>query len=326
MELHTEQYRMYYVGKSPQRQEAGGVQKQYVQLHVLFIREDHKDVDFCDKHFGPHLRKSNGFAPLRFQRGRWQVFTKAGRSDVELMVNVAVAGSASLMNPPTRVYLLENAKAGFDTPSLAVHRLHAPSEGAENTAAPAVEQRHLDPGSVSIVAGWTGKVTAGEAAGSSPTVPQERRGLLKKWVRKPGTGDSAFGDLQPDELKVTRQDFAPGPAPEPSKEPTKVVYSTTKDSSGSEALHKVWMPESGPAGQKQGLLKEWDGEVGRLQPADLKVYSQDFKGEAEPEVGMVKSQSPETWVRVLYTMKPTKDGSERVVRVRMVPAAQTTTA
>jgi len=332
MELHTDAYRMYYVGMSDQRHEA---QKQFKQIHVLFIREDHKDVEFCDKHFGSHLRKNNGFAPFRFQGGEWRVFTKARVSD-RLMVNLAVAGSASLVNPPTRVYRLESAREGRDTPELE-HRLLAPRLAAGNATAPAVEHRHLEADKLLIQQVLsavrdhekaTGKVPARKGAGSVPTAPQEeeKKGWLKKWVLKSGGG--AYGALQPDELKVNRQDFEGGPTPDASPEPVRVVYSTRKDSSGSEVVAKVWMTSSLSAEEqkkkKEGLLKAWDGEVGGLQPSDLTVQSQAFGDEQKPDV--FKSSRSSEWKRVSYTTKRTKDGSEMVTSIRMMPQGDPTTA
>jgi len=281
MELHTDAYRMYYVGMSDQRHAA---QKQFKQIHVLFIREDHKDVEFCDKHFGSHLRKNNGFAPFRFQGGRWRVFTKARVSD-KLMVNLAVAGSASLVNPPTRVYHLESARAGLDTPERE-HRLLAPRLAAGNATAPAAEHRHLEADKLyqqmleaqQVLASAlrdhekaTGKVPASKGAGSAPTASQEeeKKGWLKKWVlkpgAKPGAKDSANGDLQP------------------------------------------------------------DGEVG-LQLKELKVHSRAFRDGPEPELNSIDPQSSGTWRRVSYTTKRTKDGSEMVTSIRMMPQGDPTTA
>ena len=102
--LHTKAFRMYFVQISESRQnKAQGYSNGNVilQLHLLFVSENHKSIDFCEQKF--LLVNKKTFQPFRYDESeqKWKSFdtpseSQAGRSDYpflgrQVMVNVAIA-------------------------------------------------------------------------------------------------------------------------------------------------------------------------------------------------------------------------------------------
>jgi hypothetical protein len=102
--LHTKAFRMYFVQISePRQNKAHGYSNGNVilQLHLLFVSENHKSIDFCEQNF--LLVNKKTFQPFRYDASeqKWKSFDKpseseAGKSDYpflgrKVMVNVAIA-------------------------------------------------------------------------------------------------------------------------------------------------------------------------------------------------------------------------------------------
>lgn len=98
--LHTRAFRMYFVQISDSREvKAGGDSKATtLQLHMLFISENHKSLDFCEQHF--LLVNKKTFQPFRYDDNdqTWKSFdnsfqtgTEAAFMGRQVKVNVCVA-------------------------------------------------------------------------------------------------------------------------------------------------------------------------------------------------------------------------------------------